>query len=135
MDKIIWNNNYSVGNELMDNQHKQIIKMINALVDNYDSLNASSDQLHDLFNNMTDYFRVHFKDEEKLLEVINFPDWKTHKKLHLDYIDKTVDLNFDLMLKKDDISNTMMQFLIHWWKNHILIDDMKYKELLSKTKK
>src|ERR1035437_9100693 len=119
----------------MDTQHMQIIKMINTLIDNYDTLDASSDQLHELFNDMTDYFRVHFKDEEKLLVEIAFPDREAHKKLHLDYIDKTVDINFDLMSKKDDVSNTMMQFLIHWLKNHILIDDMKYKKFLSKTKK
>ena len=134
MEKIIWNNNYSIGNEWIDNQHKQIIKMINTLVDNYSSLDASSDQLHDLLNGMTDYFRYHFEDEEKFLEEIAFPELEKHKKLHIDYIDKAVDLNFDVLLKKDNVANTMMQFLIHWWENHILIEDLKYKEFLSKAK-
>jgi hemerythrin-like metal-binding protein len=134
MEKIVWNNSYSVGNEWIDNQHKQIIKMINALLDNHISLDAASDQLHDLLDSMTSYFRAHFVDEEKFLEEIAFPELEMHKKLHLDYIDKTVDLTFDAILRKDNVSNAMMQFLVYWWENHILIEDMKYKEFFSKAK-
>jgi len=83
---------------------------------------------------MTSYFRAHFVDEEKFLEEIAFPELEMHKKLHLDYIDKTVDLTFDAILRKDNVSNAMMQFLVYWWENHILIEDMKYKEFFSKAK-
>jgi hemerythrin len=134
MEKIIWNNSYSVGNEKIDYQHKQIIKMINTLLDDYIHLDASSDQLHDLLNSMTTYFRNHFNEEEKFLEEIGYPEIEKHKKLHFHYIDKTVDFNFDVMAKKDNISNDMMKFLIHWWENHILIEDMKFKEFLSNAK-
>jgi len=135
MEKIIWNNSYSVGNEKIDSQHKQIIKMINTLLDDYNHLDASSEKLHDLLDSMTNYFRNHFKEEEKFLEEIGYPETEGHQMLHMHYIDKTVDLNFEIMLKKDNVSNEMMQFLLHWWTNHILIEDMKYKDFLSKAKK
>ena len=131
MEKIIWDDKFSVGIEWIDKQHRQIINMINTLLDNYNSLDSSSDQLHDLLNAMTGYFRNHFDNEEKFLKEIAFPELEKHNKLHFDYIDKTVDLNFDVMAKKDNISNEMMKFLIYWWKNHILIEDMKYKEYIN----
>jgi len=135
MEKIIWQHNYSVGNEWIDYQHKQIIKMINTLLDNYMHLDASSDKLHELLSSMTDYFQNHFDAEEKLLKDIAYPELEKHKKLHLDYVDKAVDFNFDIMMRKDNVSHAMMQFLIHWWESHILIEDMKYKEFLLKNAK
>jgi hemerythrin len=60
MEKINWHNQYSVGNELIDYQHKQIIKMINALLDKYMHLDTKSDKMHELLRSMTDYFQNHF---------------------------------------------------------------------------
>jgi hemerythrin-like metal-binding protein len=68
------------------------------------------------------------------MEAIAFPDLERHKKLHFEYIEKTSDLNLSFILKKPDISNEIMEFLVFWWKNHILIEDMKIKEFLISKK-
>jgi len=79
---------------------------------------------------MAIYFRTHFHDEEKLMEAIKFPGLKEHKLLHFSYIDKTAEFNFAKIAEKDTLAKEMMEFLIYWWQNHIIIDDMKYKEFL-----
>lgn len=135
MEKIIWNDKFSVENSLLDRQHKQIINMINTLIE-YSTSAASANQLHELLDSMTNYFRFHFRDEEKFMKEIGFPELDQHQNLHFGYIDKIVDFNLGGMVKrKEKISKEMLEFLIEWWERHILIDDMKYKEFFLKGQK
>jgi hemerythrin-like metal-binding protein len=130
MEKILWTKEFSVNNELLDNQHKQIISMINTLIDKQNLLLPFSEEIHELLTSMTNYFRTHFQDEEKFMEKIKFPALEEHKSLHISYIDKMVDFNFAKLTAKDNLANEMMEYLLYWLKNHILIEDQKYKNFL-----
>ena len=134
MEKILWTNEFSVNNKLLDNQHRQIINMINTLIEKNDILLPFSEEMHELLTSMTDYFRTHFQDEENFMKKIKFPALEEHQLLHISYIDKMVDFNFAKLSAKDNLANEMMEYLIYWLKNHILIEDQKYKDFLIAQK-
>ena len=66
MEKIIWNESFSVGIPLLDSQHMELIRMINKLIGAKD-VRVNSEAISDTLLNMTNYAIFHFKTEEDYL--------------------------------------------------------------------
>ena len=81
MDKIIWNNSYSVGVQELDEQHKKIVKMLNKLIEMKDT-RVDSEIISNTLIEMKKYASEHFETEEKLMNEYNYPDYLLHKKQH-----------------------------------------------------
>ena len=57
MQKIEWKQSFSVDIEEIDNQHKQLVKIINELYDKI-TQKSSSVGLTDIHNELTDYYKM-----------------------------------------------------------------------------
>ncbi len=126
MKKIVWKDEFSVGVETLDRQHKQIIEVINSLIDKprifFRSQNVSS-ALMDL----TNYVSEHFLLEERLLQENGYPTLLEHSKKHTLYSKRIADFCKESLDGKSEVPDELMAFLTDWWTNHILHEDMKYK--------
>ena len=131
MKEIIWTEQFSVGVEMFDEHHKEIISMFNKLAS---EKNATTDSeiISDTLTKMTKYAGYHFKKEEELMVKYGYPDYLRHKELHVSYIKKTVAFCSDTMKKVDVIPDKILFYLREWWGKHILDEDMKYKEFFQK---
>ncbi|MBP7651986.1 bacteriohemerythrin [Candidatus Dependentiae bacterium] len=128
-----WDEAYSTGNSLMDDQHKKLIfqageiseSMLSSKLD-YNSLRISK-----LLNFLIDYTKTHFSDEEQLMEKYKFPEYKEHCKKHIELI-STVN-KFAEKFDKNDISIGIefLTFLKAWIIDHIINDDRKYSKFLK----
>ena len=67
METIIWNDSYSVGNESLDLQHKEVLSIISKLVVNDGAL-AMSEISSEVLRDIRKYAKEHFEYEERLLE-------------------------------------------------------------------
>lgn len=130
MEKIIWNNSFSVGVRKLDEQHKKIIKILNKLIETKDST-VDSEIISDTLTEMTKYASEHFESEEKLMSEYNYPDYSLHKEQHKQFKEKTVKFCMDAMSYKATIPIEILTFLKEWWINHILESDMKYRTFFS----
>ena len=61
MDEIVWQESFSVGVKDLDDQHKQLIKMINTLINQKD-VKVNSETISDLLTELTKYAEDHFKN-------------------------------------------------------------------------
>ena len=126
MNKIVWKDEFSVGVEALDRQHRQIIEVINSLIDKprifFRSQNVSS-ALMDL----TNYVSEHFLLEERLLQENGYPALLEHSKRRTLYSQRITDFCKDSFGGKSEVPDELMAFLADWWTNHILHEDMKYK--------
>ena len=126
MKKIVWKDEFSVGVETLDRQHRQIIEVINSLIDKprifFRSQNVSS-ALMDL----TNYVSEHFLLEERLLQENGYPTLLEHSKRHTLYSNRIADFCKESLHEKSEVPDELMAFLTDWWTNHILHEDMKYK--------
>lgn len=129
MDNINWNSSFSVGVTILDEQHKQIINMINLLLSN-SKTDVRSEVVSDLLNKMMEYANNHFETEELLLQKYGYPDLSTQKHDHEVYCLKVVDLCENTMKYNISVPEKLLQYLTKWWINHILHTDMKYKAFL-----
>ncbi len=123
---IVWDNHYSVGFELFDSQHKQLIEMINELYASFLSGEAHKKAV-DIVSEMIKYTDYHFKSEEKYFDKYNYPFTEEHKEIHKSFVNKAVELKEGLESGKVTVSYDIMNFLRQWLIEHIMGEDKKYE--------
>ena len=126
METIQWKERYSVGNQLIDSQHKILVGMLNRIIQNEDA-NVDSEVLSNVLSEIIEYAGSHFNDEETYMEQIAYPELKMHKEEHKQFKLKASHFCLDTMKKKNSVPKEILQFLSKWLINHILHSDMKYK--------
>jgi hemerythrin len=125
-----WSDDYSVGINEIDNQHKIIFELINQLFqsalrqDHHSSASKTLDAL-------IDYTRTHFKLEEKLLLEASYPNLAEHQQEHGRFVDKIVDVVRKFQAEEKVVTFELLNFLKHWLKEHILVTDMVYARFIA----
>jgi len=126
MEKINWTDEFSVGVKALDDQHKQIIDLINILIDS-SNRSVNSETIFNVLKQMMSYAQKHLDFEEQLLEEHKYFDLMNHAATHVKYLEKVAKFSFDTMAHDESIPEALLEFLQNWWQHHILEDDMKYK--------
>ena len=76
-----WTADLATGNILIDNQHKELIRAINSLLDAC-SLGKGRAEIDSTLNFLQSYVNRHFSDEENLQMKSRYPDITNHKRYH-----------------------------------------------------
>ncbi len=123
-----WNDEYSVNVMAMDNHHKKLFDILNQM---HDAMKAGSGEeaAARIINELIDYTKYHFSEEEKMMEQINYAGIDAQKRAHQAFIDKMLEY-------KKDVDEGMAIFTVSkvsrtgvsWLKEHILVMDNKYTE-------
>ena len=123
---ILWKEEYCVGVESIDEQHKELVVIANKIyellkndliADKYDSIIAIIDELKD-------YTVYHFKAEEEYMKNIGYKKLLSQKVAHNDFLEKmqSIDMN-----KIDNGHNEylieMLDFVCEWLVQHIVKED------------
>ena len=124
MALIEWNNNYSVSVGEMDSQHKKLIALINNLHEAMKTGKAK-DIMGGILNELVNYTKNHFADEEKYMQKINFAELDKQKEAHAAFIKKISEAQKGHAEGKT-ISLDIMNFLNKWLVEHIVNMDKKY---------
>jgi hemerythrin len=131
-----WDNKYSVGIPLIDEQHKELIRLTNEL---YQGCLAGDDAAQDFFFNAIhkamDYVKYHFSAEEKILENVRYPYLAEHKRQHEDFVLKMVEDVKSFQGGKKFVPNNFVRFLKEWILSHIAIADTQYARYIVELKK
>ena len=130
MEKIKWNENFSVGVRKIDEQHKKLIKMINKLIET-NKTKVYSETIYDTLVKMTKYADYHFQTEEQYMIEYDYPDYSSHKEQHIEFRKKTVAFAVDTMKYKEALPIEILSYLQNWLINHILTSDMKFKSFFN----
>lgn len=131
MENINWSDRYSVGVAKLDEQHKQIIGMLNRLVTSPEARDANSETISEILTTMTRYSLEHFKTEEGLLKKHGYPDLDKHRQEHIAYRKKAIDFSTATSLGVESVPQILVTYLFEWWTKHILEEDMKYKSFFT----
>ena len=79
---------------------------------------------------------VHFKDEETIMEAIQYPGLREHKQKHEQFVKEILSAVNAYKNGKQFVPNSFVRFLRDWLFNHILIDDKAWaRYYFSVTKK
>jgi hemerythrin len=129
MALIDWSPNFSVGIAQLDDEHKQLIKMINTL---HDAMKQGKGRqaLLPLLDELTDYALNHFAHEESLMVQHKYPEYEQHKKIHADFAKKISEykkLHDQQLLSANQLLNILRDWLI----SHICNTDKMYGPFLQ----
>ena len=125
MSLIEWNDAFSVGIQKIDEQHKKFFSITNLL---FDSMRGAQDRevIGSVLKELQQYVVYHFKAEESLMKMYNYPNMNAHKQEHdgaIHIVNKLV-LDYERGIQTVDIE--LLKFLSDWIQSHILQVDRKY---------
>ena len=124
---VTWSSTFSVGIALIDDQHKELLKLTNDL---YSHCVGDVEEEKAFFKKVikaaVDYVKVHFATEEKIMIRTAFPGYAEHKRQHDSFILNVVDAikNFEESKKPSLLIFT--NFLKDWVLTHIAVSDKQY---------
>lgn len=127
-----WNDSFSVGDAMLDQQHQKLLALCNEMAEHVGGTSpVSRTRFHDILNEMALYARQHFQAEEALLKKVAYSDLQAQEHEHQAYDEQIADWSFDATMGTLNMQDTHA-FLSNWWKDHILVSDMKYRPLMER---
>lgn len=131
MPIIEWNARLSVGVKQFDDEHKQLIAIINDLSDAMHQ-GRSKTALADILDRLVSYTQNHFAHEEQVMRSNGYPDLDKHAVEHRALATKAVEIQKQA---RDHASTVLsmqtMNFLTQWLTNHIQNVDARYGSFLN----
>ena len=126
---ISWTQDLSVNIVRIDTEHKQLVAMLGELEEAI-GLGKGEEQLQEIVSKMSDYAKVHFQTEEKLMAKHSFPGLDDHVSEHEDFAVKVMDLVFEPDSEHSS-PESVLAFLKDWLVNHISGTDKLYGPFLN----
>ena len=124
---ISWKDFYSVGEESLDAQHKQIVAILDDL---YHVVHVGGEQAEfkRLLDRLLQYTVAHFEHEEQMMQACGFPDFDNHKAEHDQMRRRTLAYREHLELIT---AHDLLRFLKEWFTEHVRAQDQCYVPYLS----
>jgi hemerythrin-like metal-binding protein len=127
--QIFWNESFSVGVATLDRHHQHMAYLINQLnCRNSDDLN--SEEMANILSALVEYAEYHFQHEEELMAEVDYADLENHRQEHIHFCEVVAEICFGATLGVLT-AKELFSYLTRWWRNHILLEDMKYKPHLQ----
>lgn len=119
-----WNENLSVGVDLIDTQHKELFARIDSF---YDAMKAGKgkEEVLKVLTFLESYTVKHFTAEEGIQRKYNYPKYPEHKKLHDGFIKDIKAMKTDLEANGITVASGSMlgSTLSSWLILHINVQD------------
>jgi len=127
---IAWTPQLSVDIREIDEQHQRLIDIINEM---FDALKAArgKEAVEIVLPKLVDYTKVHFANEERLMQKHGYPGYVKHKGLHDTLTKKVVEYADRVKEGKSTAAVELMDFLKNWLTKHIVGVDKKYSPYLK----
>jgi len=127
-DPCAFTEEYYTGIAAVDDDHRRLFEIIgetNALIIN-DFIPDKFDNIVQLLDELTDYTKVHFSNEEKYMEEIGYEGLEAQKRAHEGFVAKLEELEFEgFDENQQGVLIELMDFLFNWLSYHILkVDKM-----------
>lgn len=127
MSPIHWTRDNDVGNEFIDEQHKQWVIIFNDLEKSLlqpDEAPSDTSQL-ELLKDVLDFTREHFLDEERLMIQHRYPDIVRHRRMHKDFELQVYEKYRMVMAGEIVLTSEILALIRHWFINHTGSEDRK----------
>lgn len=127
-----WTPDISVGNDIIDSQHKKLLAQVNKIIKAM-TFDSESIELKEVIGFFDEYINEHFSYEEEYMKEINYPHTEEHKIKHQDFINNYIKFKdkFNHNLEKEKIILDIENYIGKWWIEHIGKEDKKYQLFLE----
>jgi len=125
MQLVTWSDDYSVGNEQLDTQHKSLFELLNKLHDGI--TDKRENQYNDeILLELQHYAVMHLSFEEIHMADILYDDLDKHMAQHDILRAKVGELSSTNSIGGPDRQKELVEFLSEWLLKHVINEDKKY---------
>lgn len=119
MDKVQWREGFSTGVEFLDKASRNLLDLINEMIEIQNSDEKDSQLLSSLLSQIQDFALMHFVLEERFLMKLHQNDFSDHKAQHTLFKKKLAFFCFELSDKPQEASlDEFCEFLADWFEQH-----------------
>lgn len=127
---IKWDDKYKIGYKRIDDQHKELVNIINDLYDCIDYSDSEDDKLKEAFKNVlkktVDYVTYHFTYEEKIMHAIQYRKLLEHSSSHREFTQTIYNYVLSYENGSLDAIHNLVKYLKEWLLNHVLVADKEF---------
>ena len=121
-----WNKNFETGVEIIDEQHKKLVALLNELASTLTQDNQI--EVTRVFDELAEYANFHFETEEAIwVKYFSDDSWlSSHQLTHSSFLPRVLKLKEQDSNKPiDEIIEGIVKFLIRWLAFHIIDNDKR----------
>ena len=122
-----WDDSYSVGVSSLDNQHKELIQIIDEFAGAFFD-GESQRVIAPILSRLIAYTKTHFETEENLMISYGYEGFVEQREEHRALTRRILEFQRRYESGDRDVAHELLDFLGKWMMEHILVVDMKYKE-------
>lgn len=122
-DAFAFTEQYMTGIELIDIEHRKLFKIIREINDviHAEYLHDKYDQIIYILRELKEYTEMHFADEERYMESIQYEGLAHQQIAHEAFVKRLQELDLEQIDENQtDCLEDLIQFLLTWLSNHIL---------------
>ena len=120
-----WSPELETGYKVVDDQHKQLFALANALQGCALAPARDADAVGEAVYGLTDYVIEHFTAEEALMRLFEYPEVGLHKMLHDQLTSDVLSLAARYFNGEDVPAEAVSTFVAEWLREHIGSQDMR----------
>ena len=130
MSLITWSQEYELGHETIDFQHRELVRLLNNL---YDAKEQGTMELlvEITLDELVKYTQNHFAQEESYMAEFNYGDQDAHKAAHTAFVGKVSAFKQSYDKGEATVGDEVINFLKDWLVNHILKTDNELVAFLN----
>ena len=119
-----WNPKYSVGSQAIDDEHREMIELINSL---HDEIGDAADQesIDQFLGDIHAGISMHFALEERLMRDAHYAEYEAHKQDHEELLDEIRDIMDSCAGDRDRAFETLEKRLTDWFGRHFASFDAR----------
>lgn len=124
-----WQDFFSVGAQKMDDQHRQLFTLVEALSECIQQ-GVPASRRDEKKRELISYIRFHFTSEEELLESLGYSRVDQQKREHAGLLERIIGAPDLGEIHAPRTAESSVDFLKEWLVRHTLLEDLGYKDFL-----
>ncbi len=126
-----WQEEYSVGINEIDDQHKKLLVMISEF---YEAIKFDREEAFAcLLDSLIEYALTHFKNEERYMKMFGYSSLAEHKKEHEEFTQRVLSVKEKIEQGQSVVTLDTTRMIRKWVTEHMLGTDQKYKDCFQKN--
>ena len=131
MALLSWSTQYLIGNDTIDEEHKELFRLINTFHDHWQE-KRDRREVAQVLNQLITYTQMHFQHEESIMQQAEYPKLAEHQKIHDSMVETIFTLQQSFEDKNIHFEMDTMKFVKNWMVGHILENDYLFRDFLSR---
>lgn len=124
MPLFTWSDNYTIGNDEIDTQHRYLFEIFNRLYDGCCQPGSTYD-VYETLDELIDYAAFHFKTEHEYMLAIGYPHIETQINEHAYFTNEVLRLVQSRSMNSSELAKETITFLGSWLLHHVTEEDRK----------